>query len=109
MKNILTNNIYVLFAFMFTISVVAYLMDASVLTVGGVVLILGAYYIYFGNIYFSVISYTVADICWIINAITHGDLFGSVAISLGIIVGIIVTYKIKIGVFNKSIVKDNNE
>ena len=81
----------------------------SILSAGGVILIVGAYYTYYGNMYFGIMSYTIADVCWIINAIQHDDVFGSITISIGITVGLIVTYKMRSGIFNKSIMKEINE
>lgn len=77
--------------------------NISILTLGGILLMIGSYFILVGNIFKSVIIYTLADVCWIINAYVSSDWFGVLTISLGIISGLIVTYKMKQGIFLKSL------
>jgi len=105
----LKNNIYILSTIIITVVSAVNFLDLSALSAGGIILIVGAYYAYQGNMYFSIISYTVADSCWITNAIEHGDVLGSIAISTGILVGLIVAVKMKTGIFSKSIVKETDE
>lgn len=81
----------------------------SILTVGGILLVFGASYVYVGNIFYSVITYAIGDICWLYNAYEHDDFVGVISISFGIIVGILVTNKMRIGKFRKSIRKDSGE
>lgn len=78
----------------------------SILTLGGILLLLGSFFIYKGNIYFSTITYTLADLCWVSNAYTHNDIFGVLSISVGIIVGLIVMYKMNTGIFVKRLNKE---
>ena len=49
----------------------------------------------------------MADVCWLINAYENEDLFGAVMVTIGIVTGLIVTNKMRIGKFRKSIRKDN--
>ena len=51
----------------------------------------------------SIIVYTLADICWLSNAVVLGDYFGGIAVTIGIVVGIIVTNKMRIGIFVKNL------
>lgn len=81
----------------------------SIITVGGFFLIFGATYVYIGNIFYSVITYALADVCWLYNAYEHGDMFGAVSVTFGIIVGLLVTNKMRLGKFRKSIRKDFGE
>lgn len=66
---------------------------------------LGAAYVYIGNIFYSILTYTVADMCWLVNAYNNGDTFGSLTVTVGILVGSAVVYKMQIGKFRKSIRK----
>jgi hypothetical protein len=77
------------------------------ITIGGFLLIVGAWYIYSGNMYFSVMSYMGADACWLHNAYLNDDLLGAVTVTIGIMTGLVVTYKMKVGVFYKSIRKED--
>jgi len=76
------------------------------ITLGGFLLMLGAVYVYFGKIFYSIMVYTIADVCWLVNAYQHGDEFGALTVIIGILVGTIVVYKIQVGEFRKSIRKD---
>ena len=75
----------------------------SVATIGGILLILGAWFTYRGNIYFSIILYFVADICWFIIAFNSGDILGSGLVALGMLLGIGVFIKMNLGIFAKSL------
>ena len=75
----------------------------SVATIGGILLILGAWFTYKGNIYFSIILYFVSDICWFIIAFNSGDILGSGLVALGMLLGIGVFIKMNLGIFAKSL------
>ncbi len=77
------------------------------ITLGGFLLMFGAVYVYFGKIFYSIMVYTIADVCWLVNAYQHGDGFGALTVTIGIIVGTSVVYKMQVGKFRKSIRKDN--
>jgi len=62
----------------------SYILDLSILTIGGVLLIFGSVYVYMGNVYFSIINYTLADMCWLYNAYSNHDVIGTVSVSIGI-------------------------
>ena len=81
----------------------------SVITLGGMMLILGAKYMNNGNMLFSTISYVGADWCWAVNAWQHSDMFGFITVNIGIIVGLSVLYRINKGVFVKSLRKSLGE
>jgi len=78
-------------------------MEISILTIGGIFLVSGALYLLVGNVFLSVLNYLLADICWIINAFQNNDYFGSISISIGIIVGLIVAWKMQVGIFRKNL------
>lgn len=80
----------------------------SVLTLGGIVLIYGAFLTYKGQIFLSVGSYIAADICWVWNAWQHDDSQGVIFISIGIVFGILATYKMKKGHMEKDLLKNLN-
>jgi uncharacterized membrane protein YvlD (DUF360 family) len=69
----------------------------TILTVGGLILIGGAFYTYKGKILTSVAWYIMADFCWIANAIDIGDMQGAIFVTVGVIFGTIATFKMKNG------------
>lgn len=83
--------------------------STSVLTIGGLLLMFGAWYVASGNVFYSIIVYTLADVCWLINAYISGDIFAAVTVSVGIGTGLYVTYRMSQGTFRKSILKESNE
>lgn len=107
--DMINNNVYSVIFMIFLSFLMQYIFDLSILSVGGFILIIGSYYIYQGNIYFSVMAYTTADICWIINAIQHKDIFGGISIFIGILSGLIVMVKMNTNIFTKSIKNDKGK
>ncbi len=99
------DNKWVFLGLLISFFIILIVPSMSILTLGGITLLFGAWYVYTGNIFYSVISYGLADICWIINAIEHKDYSGSVMIGLGILAGLAVMYKMQSGIFNKTIRK----
>jgi len=95
-----------LIVILLTLGISSYILDASSITIGGFLLVLGAMYVYIGNVFYSIINYTIADVCWLYNAYENGDLFGAVMVTIGIITGLIVTNKMRVGEFRKSVRKD---
>ena len=85
------------------IPIILKILGLSFVSVGGLYLIIGAIFINQGNIFMSIIVYTLADICWLSNAVVLGDYFGGIAVTIGIVVGIIVTNKMRIGIFVKNL------
>jgi hypothetical protein len=77
----------------------------SILSLGGLFLLCGAYYIAIGDIQMSTISYLFADTCWVISSYKHDDYFGSFLISIGMLSGIIVMYYMQKGIFVKNLRK----
>jgi len=86
-------------------SALIYLMvtSASYLTFGGLILILGAWFVFKGEIFIATFSYLTADLMWIINAVQAGDMQGAMFIGIGMALGIAATYKMQIGKFSKNI------
>jgi len=72
-------------------------------TIGGILLIMGAFALYKGNLLWSVSIYALADIMWAILAYKQEDIFGMICVIIGLILGILVYAKIHLGVFVKSI------
>jgi len=95
-----------LFLILFTVFVLWYMLNAmTILAFGGIVLIYGAFLTYKGQIFLAIGAYLTADMCWIINAYMNGDWQGSVLISIGMIFGILATYKMKNGDMEKDLLK----
>lgn len=74
-------------------------------TIGGILLIVGAWFTYRGNIYLSIILYFAADCCWLSIALSTGDYFGSALVTLGMILGVGVFIKMNTGIFVKNLKK----
>ena len=102
-------NISLLVSILFASLVTLYIHPTSSIQLGGFLLMLGAFYVYKGNIFYSILTYTVADVCWLVNAYMNGDTFGVLTVTIGIIVGSAVVYKMQLGKFKKSIRKDNEK
>lgn len=69
----------------------------TILTIGGLLLMVGAFFTYKGKIFIAVIWYLLADTCWIINAILINDLQGAIFVAIGIVFGAIASIKMKRG------------
>jgi hypothetical protein len=94
-----------LFLFLMTLLVIGLInCGISVLTFGGIVLIFGAFLTYKGQIYLSVATYIISDLCWIYNAFENNDLVGVTFISVGIFFGILATFKMKNGHMEKDLI-----
>ena len=79
----------------------------SVLTWAGILLMLGAFWIYQGNVMNSIVMYTLADFGWFANALQQDDKFGAFSVFIGILTGIAVMYKMNSGIFEKTLIKEN--
>lgn len=75
---------------------------------GGILLNIGAYFTYKGQVYQAVIVYLFADICWIIMAYQKEDMLGTAFILVGTTLGFLAYLKMKNGLMNKSLNKEEN-
>lgn len=75
----------------------------NIVTMGGILLIFGAIFIFFGKIYYSSWMYLLADLCWSVNSFYRGDTTGFVMVNIGLLLGIGSMYKMHIGLFRKNI------
>lgn len=73
-------------------------------TLGGILLILGAYFTYRGSIFYAVGVYAIADFVWLYLAYSRGDFLGVTSIAIGTLLGIAAFVKMNKGTFRKSIV-----
>lgn len=78
-------------------------MTASIL--GGILLIIGAYFVYKGDIFKSVLIYFVADICWCIISYNNKDYVGLSFIIVGMLLGLGAYLKMNFGILNKTLNK----
>ena len=74
--------------------------------IGGVLLIIGACFVFVGDIFKSVFVYFLADIIWIFLALQAGDIVGAVTVTIGGILGLLAFLKMYRGEYNKTIRKD---
>lgn len=95
-----------IFLFSFTMVVILLFYNGmSVLTFGGIVLIYGAFLTYKGQIFLAVFSYLAADFCWVWNAWQLNDIQGVVFINLGIVFGLLASFKMGTGKMEKDLLK----
>lgn len=76
---------------------------------GGILLNIGAYFTYKGQVYQAVIIYLFADICWMIMAYQREDVIGTIFITIGTILGFLAYLKMKNGEMNKNLNKEKND
>jgi len=90
---------------MIFVTILLFYNDITALTIGGLILIYGAFLTYKGQIYLSVGTYLIADACWVYNAWENNDLKGVLMISIGIFFGILSTIKMRLGHMEKDLIK----
>lgn len=78
-------------------------------TVGGILLILGAYFVFKGEIMKSMYMYLTADIVWISLSFMSGDIIGACLIFIGAILGFLAFIKMNNGTFNKTIIRKTHD
>jgi len=71
--------------------------------IGGLFMICASYAMYRGNAYLSIILFSIADICWVVQSIISGNIFGSVVIGVAIIFGVLTFLRMRQGTFNKTL------
>ena len=76
---------------------------------GGILLNIGAYLTYKGQIYRAVVVYLFADVCWIIMAYERNDFVGFVLITIGTIFAFLAYVKMKNGEMKKTLNKEEND
>jgi len=76
--------------------------------IGGILLMTGAWFVFKGDIFKSVMFYTVADFIWITLAILAGDYIGATMIAIGGVLGFLAFIKMHKGEFNKTLRKTDD-
>ena len=76
---------------------------------GGILLICGAYALYEGKVFYSIILYFIADLMWLALAIKVQDYIGAFLISIGMLLGVGVYIKMNSGVFVKDLKKESDD
>lgn len=77
----------------------------SIAILGGILLNIGAYFTYKGQVYQAVMVYLFADVCWVIVAYNNDDYIGTGFILVGTVLGFLAYLKMRNGVMNKSLNK----
>ena len=72
-------------------------------SIGGLLLIVGAFFTFRGEMSKAIWIYTIADFCWILAAIATGDVFAIITVSIGGILGIAALYRMQIGKMRKTL------
>ncbi len=81
----------------------------SFAVLGGILLNIGAYLTYKGQIFRAVIVYLFADVCWIIMAYEKNDFVGAVFIIVGTLLGFLAYLKMQNGQMRKTLNKDDDD
>jgi len=72
-------------------------------TLGGLLLIIGAIFTYRGEIFKAVSAYFLADICWVIISFSIGNIFGSITVIIGMLLGLGAFLKMRNGKMRKDL------
>jgi len=72
-------------------------------TTGGIMLIIGSISLYKGKALWSLFFYFIADLCWLMMAISENKIFGAISIIIGITFSLGVFYKMNKGIFHKDL------
>lgn len=78
----------------------------SFAVLGGILLIVGSFFVFKGNIFASVGVYFVADICWVVLAYQHEDYTGMGFIIVGMLLGLGAFLKMNYGTLHKTLYKE---
>jgi hypothetical protein len=73
--------------------------------IGGIFLIIGAFLLYKGKAFLSIIAYFIADLCWLGMAVVTKSWFGAVSIIIGIVFSLGTWWKMNKGIFVKDLKK----
>ena len=72
-------------------------------TLGGLLLIAGAFALWRGSVQWSLIFYFLADLCWLGLSLSAGNVQGAIMIGIGMLLGVLVYIKTHTGVFVKTL------
>lgn len=75
--------------------------------IGGLLLIIGSYFVSKGKIFHSVGVFWLADLCWVILSYRNNNIIGTIVIFIGMVFGTLAFYKIHKGLFYKNIRKND--
>ena len=71
--------------------------------VGGILLIVASFFVYTGQIFYSVFIYFVADIAWVVIAFQSGNTVGAGLVFIGMSMGILAWLKMNLGHMRKNL------
>lgn len=75
----------------------------SIATIGGLLLILGAWFTMRGSVFKAVGVYFVADVAWVWLAFDSGDIQGAIFVFVGMTLGLIAWLKMNFGKMRKTL------
>jgi len=75
----------------------------SFAVLGGILLNIGAFLTYKGQIFKAVLVYIVADLCWVIMAYRNDDYLGTFFIVVGMTLGLLAYIKMNSGKMSKEL------
>lgn len=80
----------------------------SLAILGGILLNLGAFFMFKGWAFRAIIVYLFADLCWVLMAWQRNDLLGAIFITSGMLFGFLAFLKMRSGKMHKSLNKDES-
>jgi len=80
----------------------------SLAILGGILLNIGAFLMFRGLAFQSIIVYICADICWVLMALQKEDYAGALFIFIGMTFGFLAYLKMRSGKMNKSLNKEES-
>lgn len=80
----------------------------SLAILGGVLLNVGAFFMFKGWAFRAIIVYLFADLCWVVMAWQKNDLLGAIFITSGMLLGFLAFLKMRSGKMHKSLNKNES-
>lgn len=75
----------------------------SIALLGGILLILGAFFTFKGEVMKAVGIYFLADFCWVYIAFMTGDILGGTMVFIGMLLGLAAFLKMNFGKMRKTL------
>ncbi len=95
---------YVIYLLLLFSPLIWYLISiGEIAIVGGILLILASFFVYTGQIFYSIFIYFLADLAWIVLAFQNENVVGSILIFIGMTMGFLAWLKMNSGHMRKTL------
>lgn len=95
---------YVLYAMLLLSPLIWYLISiGEIAIVGGVLLIVASFFVYTGQIFYSVFIYFIADIAWVVIAYQNENVTGAILVFIGMTMGLLAWLRMNTGYMRKTL------